>query len=212
MSKQRSSVRWLALPAALVLAGCAPRFVDLPATPTVPVLVERPIAVRDGVLGTRLERQPVLASTRGDARALTPFERVRWLSSTEADTRLQASPRQSVGRPFTGIADRGSVRARSAVTGQTADVVMFELDEDWQITPQAGHTTMSFQANPAARYRVEFRFAGELDPVAAHETTVTWNALAKRLIARGAIRGEQITLASAHYQQPENAIVLIPVD
>lgn len=203
----------VSLPCAALLGACAPAFYDLPKVYKPNRLVERSVRVDQGVLEPAWRRELVIANTDDGAHTISTLAPVRWFPSTEP-SRTQPLPPQTVAQPFREIPGKPAIGAPlPKMPGRpTSQRALFVLSDEWMPTEEANQTTLSFQADKNAVYEVRFLYDGPIDPIAAHETIRTWNALVQRLMARGAIRREQIAFASARYNQPYNAIALVQTD
>lgn len=189
--------------AGVLLAGCAPQFIDIPARKPIPLWVERDAIEMHTAIATNEQTEIVLSNVTKDQR-LSPDERVLWVSNVDIrNSRLQRSAERIANDNSESNAKQIAAQSNIVETN-TFSIVGSQLSVKGQLALN------SFKAKETSRYYVEFLNDGPLTEERVEQMMSAWKDLASLLKARG-LNASNVVMGGAKYDQSVNAIVLIKV-
>jgi len=189
--------------AGVLLAGCAPQFIDIPARKPIPLWVERDAIEMHTAIATNEQKEIVLSNVTKDQR-LSPDERVLWVSNVDIrNSRLQRSAERIANDNSESNSKQIAAQANIVETN-TFSIVGSQLSVKGQLALN------SFKGKETSRYYVEFLNDGPLTEERVEQMMSAWKDLASLLKARG-LNASNVVMGGAKYDQSVNAIVLIKV-
>lgn len=189
--------------AGVLLAGCAPQFIDIPTRKPIPLWVERDAIEMHTAIATNEQKEIVLSNVTKDQR-LSPDERVVWVSNVDIKTsRLQRSAERIAND--NAESNVKQIASQSAIVEtNTFSIVGSQLSVKGQLALNA------FKGKETSRYYVEFLNDGPMTEERVEQMMGAWKDLAASLKVRG-LNTANVVMGGAKYDQSVNAIVLIKV-
>lgn len=189
--------------ATVLVVGCAPQFIDVPAKEKKALWVERDAILTHEAIAQTEQSEIVLSNVSKETR-VGPQERVVWVSGVD----LKNSKLQRTHERIDAKSSDNSLNVNAA----EAELIKFHAFQVFgnSLSAKGQMSLQRFKTDDKSRYYIEFLNDGPMTEERVGQMLDAWKELASRLKDRG-LNTSNVILGGAKYEQSTNAIVLVKV-